>query len=396
VRTGRIRTLRVLLLIPNLAPGGAESQLFHLARGLAERGDEVTLAAMQRVSLDTAPLRAAGVRVLALGAQDRTAKVRSLGALVRLARRADVVHCALWDASLFGRLAALAARTPMTVAEHSADRSMQTSLSGAPRAGWIAWHHRLLAPVTAATVACGHSQLSLLAREGVPPERTALIPNGVPVEEMRAAARAGGVTRRELGVPDDALLVAHVARLTPEKNQAATVVAVARLREELAREVHAVFVGGGADRSAPERAAALGADWAHFPGPRGDVPALLALADLAVLPSLVETLPMAALEAMAVGVPQVVADVGDLGALVAGSGAGRAVPAGNPEAFVAACAELLTDAEARARTGAAARSAAPAWDVAPMVGAYAALLAAAAGHRPLPAASSPFTRPGPR
>ncbi len=383
------RRLRVLLLIPNLAPGGAESQLVHLALGLAAQGDEVTLATLQRATRDREALERAGVRVLELRASDRAAKLRTLPRLIRLARDADVVHCALWDASLFGRLAALAARTPVTVAEHSADRSMQTSSSGAPRAEWIARHHRLLAPFTAATVACGRSQLALLDAEGVPRERVALVPNGVPVGKIRAEARAGGVRRPELGVPDDALLVAHVGRLTPEKNQVATVEAVAALRARLG-EIHVVFVGDGDDASAPARARELGAGWAHFLGARSDVPALLALADLAVLPSVVETLPMAALEAMAAGVPQVVADVGDLGTLMRESGAGISVPPGDTAALTAACAVLLGEPGERARLADRARTAAPRWDVAVMVAGYVEVLAAAAERRPPPVSSNPW------
>src|SRR4051794_1376533 len=284
------RVRRILLLIPSLGAGGAEGQMSHLATGLARRGDEVTLAVLRHADTDLAPLERAGVRVLELHAMSRAAKAARLPRLVRLARAADVVHCGLFDASLYGRVAALAAGRPVTVAEHSADRSMQVSGTGAPRARLIALHHRLLAPVSAATVACATAQISLLRREGVPESRLALIPNGVPVAEIRAAATGDSVTRHDVRVPDDARLIVQVGRLTPEKDQRATVDAVAALRERVG-EVHVLFVGAGSDAAAPTRAAELGAEWAHFAGTRSDVAALLGLADLAVLPSVVDTFP---------------------------------------------------------------------------------------------------------
>jgi glycosyltransferase involved in cell wall biosynthesis len=357
------------MVIPTLGQGGAEMQLAHLAQGLARRGDRVTVACLHRATLDRSALEQAGVRVIALGATSRAGKALLVPRLVRLARQADVVHCGLFDASLYGRLAAIAARRPVTVAEHSADRSMQRSARGASRERLIAWHHRLLSPFTAATVACARSQLELLRREGVAPARIVLIPNGVPVAALRHAAETAEVDRSDLGVPDDAALVAQVGRLTPEKDQAATVDAVQRLRDGLG-DVHAVFVGAGDDDAGPARAREIGAGWAHFVGGRDDVAAVLALADLAVLPSRVDTFPMAALEAMAVGTPQVTTDVGDLRRVVEESGAGLSVPAGDLDAFTAACRRLLADPQERGRVAEQAAEAAWRWDVEEMVDGY--------------------------
>jgi glycosyltransferase involved in cell wall biosynthesis len=376
---------RILLVIPTLGAGGAEVQTSHLAAGLAARGDKVTLA-LQRVAVtDAEPLRQAGVHVIELGAMTRPAKAAELPRLIRLARAADVVHCTLFDASFYGRVAAFITGRPVTVGEHSADRAMQVSSTGAPRASLIGLHHRLLAPFTFATVACASAQIALLRREGVPASRLALVPNGVPVAAIRTAAAAGSVTRGELGIPEDARLIIQVGRLTPEKNQRATVDAVAALRERLG-DVHVLFAGSGADESAPRRADELGATWAHFAGSRPDVAALLGLAELAVMPSIIDTFPMAAIEAMAAGLPQVTSDVGDLATIVAGTGSGISLPAGDQDAFEGAMARLLSDEAERARL--AARAAESAWefDVGHMVERYSEIFDAALAGQPLPAA----------
>jgi glycosyltransferase involved in cell wall biosynthesis len=262
------------------------------------------------------------------------------------------------------------------------------STRGASRARHFGWQHRLLSPLTAATVACAGSQVDMLLREGVRRDRLALVPNGVPVAELRQAADNGGPSRGDLGVPADARLVMQVGRLMPEKDQQATVDAVARLRGRLG-DVHAVFVGRGPDETAPRRARELGADWAHFLGGRTDVPALLRLADIAVLPSRVDAFPMVALEAMAVGVPQVTSDVGDLRAIVEGSGTGLSVAAGDLDAFTDACFRLLSDDAERARLAAEAAERAWGWDVALMVERYSVIFDAVRAGEPLPASSRP-------
>jgi glycosyltransferase involved in cell wall biosynthesis len=372
--------LRVLMVIQNLRPGGAERQLITLARGLAHRGAEITVACMGAPDTDVEMLTEVGIEVVALGAESRERRLAAVPKLVRLARRADVVQCTMWDASLWGRIAAVIARRPVVVSDHATDRAVQTSSSGAARHDWIARHNRALDPVTFATVACARTQVPLLEGEGVSSKRIVYIPNGVPIAELRAAAQPPP-TRADLGIPEDARVVIHVAQFRPEKNQEATFEAVARLREDLG-EVHVLFVGVGRALKEPmeRRAAEQGASWAHFLGKRPDVPALFALADLAVLPSRADTMPLSLLEAMALGVPTVATDVGDVRGMVEEAGAGIVVPADDLDAFVGACRAVLTDPELHARLAAAGREASRAFDSETMIDAYQQLLEAADGH----------------
>ena len=113
----------------------------------------------------------------------------------------------------------------------------------------------------------------------------------------------------------------------------------------------------------------------HLLGARDLVAPFLGLADLAVLPSLAEAMPMVVVEALAVGVPLVASDVGDVGAILRRTGAGIAVPAGDGEAFTAACERLLRDPGERARLAACAREAGEGFDASAMSHSYGALLA---------------------
>jgi glycosyltransferase involved in cell wall biosynthesis len=384
---GSIPGRRILLVTNWISWAGAENQLAHLAAGLQRAGHSVVLLATGTVLREPADAEAAGVEVVALGAVGRWAKLRALPRLIRYARRAEIVHCTGWDATLWGRLAALVARRPAAITEHTPGREYQVSGGGASRTRAIVLHNRLLDRSTYATIVVGAWQRELLEAEGVRSEAIVRIPNAVPVEELRRSA-ARGPGRAELGIPEDALVVIEVARLAPQKGQGAVLRAFAALRGKLG-DVRVLFVGedlggGATEREVRREAERLGAEWATFLGRRDDVPALLSLADLSVLPSTGEGLPMSLIESIVLGTPVIGTDVGDVRWLIDSTGAGICVEAGDEAAFEAACARALGDREYRAGLAAAGERAAGAFDAPLMVERYEAVFEAAIASGPLP------------
>ena len=157
---------------------------------------------------------------------------------------------------------------------------------------------------------------------------------------------------------DDSLLcVGTVGRLTPVKNQQLLLRAVASLREtspELFERIRIVLVGDGSlQLSLRELAGELGLEEAvWFAGDRSDVPELLAVMDVFVLPSLAEGISNTVLEAMATGLPVIATDVGGNRELVQDGLNGRLVPVGDSEALATALLGLLEDEQERKRQGA--------------------------------------------
>src|SRR5262249_36859850 len=98
------------------------------------------------------------------------------------------------------------------------------------------------------------------------------------------------------------------------------------------------------------------ADRVAFLGHRRDVPALLQVADLFVLPSLFEGLPLAALEAMAAGEPVIASRISGTDEAVADGTTGVLVPPGNPTALAQAIRTVLNDHGLAERLGAAGRA----------------------------------------
>ncbi len=373
---------RLVLVIDTLFWAGAETQLRHMAIGLRKLGHEVTLVAIADATSYVADLEEAGVELRVLGVKGRVGKLGAVPRLTRIAREADLVHCTGWDASLWGRLAAIGARRPAVVTEHTAGRDFQVSRSGASRERLIALHNRYLDRFTYATVVVAETQVPLLESEGVRPESIVRIPNAVPLAELRR--RAGeGADRAELGVPEGARLVVHAARFTPPKGQPVTLRAVSRLRETHG-DVRVLFAGAGPEEEKVRRQAAeMDADWATFLGSRDDVPALLRAADLAVLPSTAEGLPMSLIESMAVGTPVVATDVGDVRWLLDTAGGGICVESGDEDAFEEACGQVLGDDGLRRRLGEAGSIGAIEFDAPRMAERYAEVFETAIASAPL-------------
>jgi glycosyltransferase involved in cell wall biosynthesis len=161
----------------------------------------------------------------------------------------------------------------------------------------------------------------------------------LPTGTARTSARAA------LGLPAGTTVVAFVGRLS-----------VVKAPEVLLRAVRGtglrlLVAGEGPLREALE--AEADAEQVRFLGFLPDVAPVLAAADLLALPSRTEGLPMAALEAMAAGLPVVASAVGSLPEVLA-DGAGVLVPPGDVSALRLAL-ERLSAPEVRARIGAEAR-----------------------------------------
>jgi glycosyltransferase involved in cell wall biosynthesis len=190
-------------------------------------------------------------------------------------------------------------------------------------------------------------------RIGVPEERFSTVPNGVaPLSDRigRDAARAA------LGLDPRQPVVLTVGRLTHMKGQWHLVDAVPALLDRFP-DLAVVLVGHGPLREALEkRAAGLGVGGAvRFTGHRTDARRLLAAADVFVLPSRHEGMPLVALEAMEAGLPVVATRVIGTEEVVEDGITGALVRPGDPAALGAALGRLLADPALRRRQGDAGR-----------------------------------------
>ena len=348
------------------ALGGSGVVASELARGLAARGHRVHVIAtalpdrasggpgdlrFERVEVPASPVFEHGPYCLAVASR-----------IVELVRREpiDVLH--LHYAVPHAASALLAAQVlgdaaPASVITlHGTDA---TRLAG----------HAGVHPVTAFAIAACDAitvpshYLRREAAEGyqLPAARIQVIPNFVDLERFAPAPRgAPGPRPPELpaAAPGEPLLF-HVSNFRPIKRPVDLAEVLARVRRAVPARM--VLVGDGPERAAGEaRAAELGVAGAMtFLGRRADFAALLAHADGFVLASESESFGVAALEAMAAGVPVFGYRVGGLPEVVC-EDAGALVLAGDLDALAAAITAAVRDPARRAAMGRAARACAEA------------------------------------
>jgi len=220
---------------------------------------------------------------------------------------------------------------------------------------------------------CRRAATELVERVGLPPQRVAVIPNGVdaaPFLTQSADLRAR--VRAKAAVPPGEIVLAHVGSLSPEKNHGALIRLVASLRGR-GVATRLWLVGDGPQRPAIEaaihRAGLDGLVW--LAGTTGDVAALLAGADLFVLPSLTEGMPAAIIEAGLAGLPVVAYDVGGIDEVVRHGETGALVAVNDEQALADAVTRLALDGGRREAMGAAARTACRAFEIGRIAAQYA-------------------------
>lgn len=198
----------------------------------------------------------------------------------------------------------------------------------------------------------------LIELHGMEPEKIRVIDNGVndaptPSAQERTALRASW------GACDADLVVGNVASLTRRKGQHVLLEAMARLVPEGAAipSWRLVVVGEGEERATLEaQASALGlSSRVVFAGGREDAARVIGAFDLFVLPSLVESMPLTLLEAMAASRATIGSAVYGIPEVIDDGVTGLLVPAGDVRELAHAIERLLRDGALRARMGEAGR-----------------------------------------
>jgi glycosyltransferase involved in cell wall biosynthesis len=263
---------------------------------------------------------------------------------VRLGREADLVHV---HGDMAAMLAAPALKGhPLLLTTHGLHRLRRSG----GLAGW-AVRRRLRAAVAASrrTICIAADEREDLAA-ALPPAlrgRLVVVANGVPVAAVDPGRRER--VRESLGLAAGEVAVLFAGQLEERKDPLGAIAAVEAARGRGAELVLLVAGGGPLERDVAARAG----PGVRALGHRDDLEDLYAAADLFLLPSHREGMSFALLEAMAHGLPPVVADGSGNRETVAVAGAVFA--AGDRGALSEVLAELAADPDERSRLGAAAR-----------------------------------------
>jgi glycosyltransferase involved in cell wall biosynthesis len=341
------RPRRIFYVTAGLRGGGAEAMLTRLATARPGVADEITVVSLLPAEAHMERLGAAGVTVVELRFDRAHGIATGLFKLARLIAESgpDIVQGWMYH----GDLAAL-------VALVLSGRRRRTRLIWSIRCSAMDWRHygaglslvvkacALLSGcpdlVTANSVAGLKSHFAL----GYRPRRAEVVANGIDVDEFRPDAAVRCAVRFEFGIPEDAIVLAHVARVDPMKDHSSFLAAMAELPE-----FRALLIGAGTE-NLPEAHNILRL------GYRRDIARLLAAADFVVSSSCFgEGFSNVLAEGMACGLPAIATDVGDARLIVGDSG--LVVPACDSRALAAGVRMLLRESvTARAQRGTRARA----------------------------------------
>ena len=295
-------------------------------------------------------LREAGAETTCFGAPSQAAM---LSATTRLARhieawRADVVHCHLPLPGVIGRLAAALAGVPVVYTEHNYIERYHPIT----RAAHVCTSHLLSHAIAVSSEVAASFQRN--CGERIP---LTVIKNAVDTEWFVRSNGDRARIRRELGFPEDAVVLGAVSVFRPVKRLDLWLQAAARVAGERPR-ARFMLVGFGPLAGALRmQAEELGlGETMRFIGPQLDVRPFLSAMDVGVMSSEYEGLPVAMLEAMCTGLPVVATRVGGVPEVVRHEREGLLVQSGDGEGLAAACMRLVDDPDLRVRLGRGARA----------------------------------------
>ncbi len=357
VLRSRKAPIRVFHLIETLGPWGAQQQLLTSVRALDSR----VVTSFVGSLFEPLELRGAfedsGATVVPLNLRGTYDWRRGIFALARELKslRIDLVHTHLIFANLYGRLAARAAGVSAVVTTlHSPDYSYQDN--GKWRFKLGKWIDRIsVRNINAATVAVSSAVRADYARHlGL--KDIEVLPNAVDLAQYRGDWRPLRRSQRaQLGYREDDFVLGSIGRLHREKGQHTLLRALATIQESVPH-VKLVLVGAGAElenlRALARQKGVL--DLVHFAGQQVDVRPFLAMADLFVLPSNLEGMPVSLLEAMAMGLPSVATRVGGTPEVLQNGATGLLVEPASVEPLAEAVIRLAHDPQERAAMSACA------------------------------------------
>lgn len=313
MKRNRVMRKRVLTVADHLGSiGGTEAGQLAIFRGLVERGWEAHLLYVSKGDFWPAwkELAATTTQIGASLPSPTSPFSSSIstvdGALKGMRTSPSVIY--VHNAGDVPIALAVAARSGARVAVH---------LHLPPPIRQPSWLNALMRRASAAIAPSADTADRWISRAGLDPARVSVIPTGIDVDRFVPLPRPQRMAvRASVDVGEEESMVIFAGRLERIKGPHFLVDAVGRLDGS----VHLVLAGATRSPSYQEELESLAVGHrVSFLGPRSDVPALMAAADLLVLPSIfLETQGLVVSESMACETPVVASDIGGLGATMRG------------------------------------------------------------------------------
>jgi glycosyltransferase involved in cell wall biosynthesis len=340
-----MRKIRLFYLITGTSVGGAEKAVLDLSTSLDKTRYEITVGSLKDKGLIGEQLEKGDIEVVSFGLQEGSGLagfLSSLFIILKVARvlkrkKADIIHTFLFRANLIGRISAQFAGKPIVI---SSLRTMEEEKK------YQLFLERITSFMVDKYIAVSERVKEHAIRNSkIPPDKIITIYNGVRPWGDRTAVDPGAM-RRALGIAPSDRVVMVIGRLRKEKGHSFLIDGINEVRKRIP-EVKLIIAGDGEEEEklkAQVKRLSL-SDTVVFAGLRRDIPELLTIAELVVLPSLWEGMPNCLLEAMNTGKPVVATTVGGIPEVVQNGETGILVPPRDSHALTEAIMRIFSQRE---------------------------------------------------
>ena len=295
-----------MFVTTSLMRGGAETQVYLLARSLQALGYDVHIVSLRDPEAYVAELAADGIALTSLGMSKGIPDPRGFARLLKLIRRwrPEIVHSHMVHANLLTRLARRFTTMPVQISTlHNLEESSR----------WRYVAYRLTDRwCDLSTNVCAAGVEEYVRAGAVPPHKIIQVPNGLDVSRFEHDDAVRSSVRDAQGAQERFVWIA-VGRLEAPKDYRTLLDAIAMLQRDQPDMFDLWIVGDGSLRTDVEAwRTGLGScqHRVHLLLDRDDVPKLLSAADGYVMSSSSEGLPLVLLEAASASLPIVATDVG--------------------------------------------------------------------------------------
>jgi glycosyltransferase involved in cell wall biosynthesis len=341
--------LRIAMMLESDGPGGAEMMVFQLSEELRRRGHTVVpVGPANGIGWLGDLFREAGVtpEVFRIRRPLDPGCVRGLVQLFR-DNDIDIVHSHEFTMAVYGAAASRLLGLPHMITMHGGFKAC-AALRRRIALRWAMRNSDHTVMVSRAT------QRQFATDLGLDEDRFSVVANGVPMREGNADR-----VREEFGIRPGECVVLAVGTLERHKGHMALLEALSRLKRDWKGTPWKLIIAGGRGGDQHEALLEYVEDdelqgSVHIVTNRNDIPDLLALADVFVMPSLWEGLPMALLEAMLAGKAIVASATAGIPEAITNGSEGLLVVPGDVGGLAEALRQLLTDPARRAALGTAA------------------------------------------
>lgn len=334
--------------------GGAETLRLAVLKYIDREKYDIRLCCLARKGGIGEEIEKMGFRVDLLNTSDKAYNLAAVFKLYRylLKNRVDILQTAFFNVNLLGRIAGILAGVPRIITEEHSYYERYN-----PRFGFIFKRaNKYLSRFTYKIIACADIVAKRISEgEHIPMGKFRVIPNTVDPQKMRPS-KDRMVFRKELNIRDDEIVIGYIASFAPRKGHEFLVTAIEKMKEELPN-IKLLLAGAGdlKDKIAQMAKDKGLSEHIVFLGLRKDIPDIIAQLDIYAQPSLAEAFSISITEAMSMGVPCVVTDVGGNREIIGSDTCGILVPAKDPDALAEALARLAKNRQLRQRIGQAAK-----------------------------------------